>query len=73
MWAGKVHDQSVWASLIAPLRNRALLMEHNHRQCELVWEGFSCKTGLVPFGGVLHMFVAFLNATDRRHRWPKLD
>ena len=64
MWAGHVHDYSVWADLVAPVRNK-------RAKCELHWNqtpGHTAAT--VPFGDVLVQFVDYLKSTDTPHRWP---
>ena len=69
MWAGHVHDHSVWADLIAPLRNQARVT------CELVWaENLACANpqNQVPFGDVLLMFADYLNSEYKPHSWPVL-
>ena len=68
MWAGHVHDHSVWADLIAPVRNKKVT-------CELIWAETldrTKRTNLVPFGDVLLMFADYLNSKDEPHRWPVL-
>ena len=73
MWAGHVHDHSVWANLIAPQRVQAGV------QAELTWattpgyRGRGWTPGdrdLVPFGDVLSLFAQFLNSTFQAHWWP---
>ena len=68
MWAGHVHDYSVWADLIAPVRNKAQV------KCELHWEETTSRTklqkGYAPFGDVLQRFADYLNSKDEPHRWP---
>ena len=68
MWAGHVHDHSVWADLVAPERNKARV------KCELLWAETLDRTklqkGYVPFGDVIVMFDDYLNAKDKPHRWP---
>ena len=64
MWAGHVHDYSVWAGLVAPVRNK-------RAKCDLHWHqtpGHTAAT--VPFGDVLLKFADYLNSTDTPHRWP---
>ena len=65
MWAGHVHDHSVWANLIAPQRVQAGV------QAELTWATIPGHRDLVPFGDVLVLFAQFLNSTFKEHRWPR--
>ena len=74
MWAGHVHDHSVWADLIAPVRNK---VRRGHQvTCELIWAETLDRTklqkGCVPFGDVILMFADYLNSKDEPHRWPVL-
>ena len=72
MWAGHVHDHSVWADLIAPVRNK--VRRGLPVKCELIWVETLGRTklqkGYVPFGDVLLMFADYLNRKDEPHRWP---
>ena len=61
MWAGHVHDHSVWANLIAPQRPLA----------ELIWAATPKHRDLVPFGDVLVLWAQFLNSAWPAHRWPR--
>ena len=74
MWAGHVHDHSVWAKLIAPRRVQAGV------QAELTWAttpgyrdlGWTPgHRNLLPFGDVLVLFAQFLNSTFQAHWWPR--
>ena len=65
MWAGHVHDHSVWANLIAPQRDQAGV------QAELTFGPTHGHRDLVPFGDVLVLFAQFLNSEHPAHRWPK--
>ena len=75
MWAGHVHDHSVRADLIAPLRNKVRSRGHQVK-CELIWartlDPYKLQKGFVPFGDVLLMFADYLNSKDEPHRWPVL-
>ena len=71
MWAGCVHDHSVWADLIAPLRIQSLFCP----PCELVWaENLACANpqNQVPFGDALLMFADYLDSEYKPHSWPVL-
>ena len=76
MWAGHVHDHSVWADLIAPVRNKVPQMAQRATMCELMWAETLDRTklqkGFVPFGDVILMFADYLNSKDEPHRWPVL-
>ena len=65
MWAGHVHDHSVWADLIAPRHKKV---------CALMWAGTLDPTrmqkGTAPFGDVLLKFADYLNSKDEPHMWP---
>ena len=72
MWAGHVHDYSVWADRIAPVRNKVL--RGYQVKCELRWEETRSRTqlqkGYAPFGDAIVMFAEYLNLKDQPHRWP---
>ena len=72
MWAGHVHDHSVWTDLIAPLRKKAL--SHRGTEVELVFEealsDHQRRQAYVPFGNVLLKFALYLNSKKGAHRWP---
>ena len=76
MWAGHVHDYSVWTDLIAPFcGNKA--MSHLGKDKARV-EVPTVKTlslhkrrkGYVPFCDALLMFADYLILKEEAHRWP---
>ena len=72
MWASRVHDPDLWASLIAPIRDSVL--KSSSYPCELVSvEDLTApmvQKGYVPFLSVLKDYAEFLNAEYPKHAWP---
>ena len=71
MWACRIHDHTVWASLIAPIRNQKLPKDH---PCDLTaMEDLAQRQldkGFVPFASLLKHFAEFLNSAFPNHAWP---
>ena len=72
MWAGNVHDYSVWSDLIATLRNEALTRLGRHLgTVQLGMEDPQERKGdRVPCMEVLLKFTNYLNSTKAVRRWP---
>ena len=72
MWAGHVHDHSIWASLIRPLRNK--VVHERDQRVDIPWDKSMSQTkrekGYVPFGNVLLRLEEYLDVVEKAHRWP---
>ena len=70
MWACRIHDHTVWANLIAPIRNKKLRIG----TCELTaMEDLPprlLEKGFVPFASLLKHFAEYLNSEFPNHAWP---
>ena len=69
-----MHDHTVWADLIGPVRNQ-VMSDMGWKEKVAIPEAGALtssqqKKGYVPFGDVLLKFAAYLNSTEGPHRWP---